>query len=1083
MQFGDKVRELDRIYAALRHDVEALLLTAPSAGGSAIDQLLGTHAAVVTQMEDQVTILGALQSDFRTVQHKVEDWARAVASEAAQAAQAGSPTPGAGQAGAGAQGLHHPLMSGSGVDLEELRGMEEMNRVHRGEMLPRVRAAYAAAEELAQECLRQKNAMTAFVCDQLQRISSQQSKIRDMRNKLAAFSEVATKQADAFTQLGVVSHVPIAYRQCMAECVRRHASLELFKGQAGLLAERMGRMRDKEVARREAFKKRVERVVPAALMAAMGLLAAPPHCEVGVPPADVNLLQVSMDELRRLGATSAEADAVRAGMHLGEASASASVTGSHSATSDGIDLEELLAGEGGREAALKLENARLRAELAHMLAIHGSSTGAAAVASTASVSGAGAAVSGSIPSSPRSALGGASRAPSAAASHLLTLGGSVLAALSQGGAASTAAARHAGEDDGMGSAGRGGGIWQEALAAKDSYIAELQQHLAEARGKATAYGRRVAELEALQAPSAASSEPAGPRRARGHDDDDDDDDGAGSEGRAQSRGGGGSGGKWASSAGANSGGGDAREGRGGGSRNGDGCSSQERKHPSGDGGKSGSSGRGGESSHSPASAGGGGAASGKDCHAGTVGCDADTASSGAAQAGSWGVAVPSAEHAAAGVPSDVPASSRMQPTAQGGSDSTAWPVGLDGRSEAPVPAQGLLAAPSTDPLGASQLLGGTSASQLLTGAGPMPPPPHLPTHVAAAHDAAAPGAGQAADPAMAACSHLPVGALGPAAPVEQAAEVHDQAQSGMPGDAQSGMPAMASQEAQPHGTADTSGPASSGGRGTAQCQGSGAREVHEPLLRDVGEQHSQAGHDMVAASAAAALPAEGGAAAIAAPDGAGRAADATLEAMAPGAIIGAGDDIADAVSHGAIPEASVSGSAAGMGGAVEDAGDDAPVIQHPGPDNTHPAAVDAALPPDAGPQPWSRGTVPTASGLPASLAPATRRQQQQQRQTDPISIPAPTVGASVRAGQATRPGSMGGSYGAAGSAGSATGASMGRGAYSWGSRSPTRPRSSQSAGTPTRASQGRSGSGRARAATNDVSALAAGAFAATKFGW
>lgn len=47
----------------------------------------------------------------------------------------------------------------------------------------------------------------------------------------------------------------------------REAFGELYAGQAGQMAERMGRLRAKEVAKRDAFLKHVERYLPAPLLA------------------------------------------------------------------------------------------------------------------------------------------------------------------------------------------------------------------------------------------------------------------------------------------------------------------------------------------------------------------------------------------------------------------------------------------------------------------------------------------------------------------------------------------------------------------------------------------------------------------------------------------------------------------------------------------------------------------------------------------------------------------------------------------------------------------------------------------------
>ena len=64
----------------------------------------------------------------------------------------------------------------------------------------------------------------------------------------------------------------------------------------------MGRLRVKEAAKRDRFKRAVERYIPAPVLAAMGLLAPPPHCQVTVAPQEAGLLPVTMDDLRRLPA-------------------------------------------------------------------------------------------------------------------------------------------------------------------------------------------------------------------------------------------------------------------------------------------------------------------------------------------------------------------------------------------------------------------------------------------------------------------------------------------------------------------------------------------------------------------------------------------------------------------------------------------------------------------------------------------------------------------------------------------------------------------------------------------------------------
>ena len=82
----------------------------------------------------------------------------------------------------------------------------------------------------------------------------------------------------------VVRRVPAAYKQCLAECVRREAFMEKYAHFAAALAERMGHFREKEVGMRESFRKHVERLIPGQLLESMGLLEQPPHCQVDPRP-------------------------------------------------------------------------------------------------------------------------------------------------------------------------------------------------------------------------------------------------------------------------------------------------------------------------------------------------------------------------------------------------------------------------------------------------------------------------------------------------------------------------------------------------------------------------------------------------------------------------------------------------------------------------------------------------------------------------------------------------------------------------------------------------------------------------------
>ncbi len=129
-QFIDKVRELDRIHTVLCRDVESLLAHPPG-GRPSLEELVTQERHVRGLLDEQTAIVNTLSSDFGSVQAKVEAWARILALSSAASA-------------------------GGGVDMEELRGMEEINCVHLSELLPRVREVAGEADALAHAAVQSK---------------------------------------------------------------------------------------------------------------------------------------------------------------------------------------------------------------------------------------------------------------------------------------------------------------------------------------------------------------------------------------------------------------------------------------------------------------------------------------------------------------------------------------------------------------------------------------------------------------------------------------------------------------------------------------------------------------------------------------------------------------------------------------------------------------------------------------------------------------------------------------------------------------------------------------------------------------
>ncbi|GFH09534.1 ubiquitin-like domain-containing protein, partial [Haematococcus lacustris] len=68
------------------------------------------------------------------------------------------------------------------------------------------------AADLEQQCQAAKQAMTADVVAQLQQISAQQSKIRDLKARLKGYEELLAKQDAALSELRSVVKLPAAYR-------------------------------------------------------------------------------------------------------------------------------------------------------------------------------------------------------------------------------------------------------------------------------------------------------------------------------------------------------------------------------------------------------------------------------------------------------------------------------------------------------------------------------------------------------------------------------------------------------------------------------------------------------------------------------------------------------------------------------------------------------------------------------------------------------------------------------------------------------------------------------------------------------
>ncbi|GMH33246.1 hypothetical protein BSKO_01080 [Bryopsis sp. KO-2023] len=335
--FAEKVADLEGLFSVLKSDVEALFMQAPSVDLDDLGLLLADKEHL---LEEHGSIIQVLSKDLATVRKLVEDTVKLLGSERLS----------------------------SGAVHDACGAMESMDESHTGQFIPRMKECTAMLEEFCSHCLECKNRMTRDVLGQLQLISTQQSKIRDMKNKLAAFKEVAGKQDEAFAELMLVRRIPAAYKAALSECIRRKAWMEMYSGQAVRLAEHMGKVRTREVAKRETIQKEISCFLPTEMYSRMGLMEQPPHCQITVPAGEDKLLPVTIHDVRRITSISGSnlskgkleahgSDASQTGAPPSPSTESSEIEGGpmyHPTNKQGQDLE--------------LENAKLRADLASQIA-------------------------------------------------------------------------------------------------------------------------------------------------------------------------------------------------------------------------------------------------------------------------------------------------------------------------------------------------------------------------------------------------------------------------------------------------------------------------------------------------------------------------------------------------------------------------------------------------------------------------------------------------------------------------------------------------------------------------------------------
>ncbi|KAK1414030.1 hypothetical protein QVD17_29768 [Tagetes erecta] len=332
-QFESKVGDFKQEFGELKRTTEHLFSSKASILSRDLEITVKEHER---HIDEQKSILQALSKDVGLVKKLVDDCLTSQLSNSLRP---------------------HDAVSALGP----------MYEGHDKSYLPKMQACERAISNLLIFCKNKKSEMNTFVHKYMQKIAYIQYTIKDVRYKFSVFTEALKRQNDQFEHLRVVRGIGPAYRACLAEIVRRKASMKLYMGMAGQLAERLATKRESEIRRREDFLKVNSLFIPRDILASMGLYDTPSTCDVNVAPFDTNLLDIDIPDLDRF----APEHLVGLSIKKGSSSMSQDVEeGSESGTegyNDFVEASELV--EIAGTSKLEVENAKLKAELASTIAI------------------------------------------------------------------------------------------------------------------------------------------------------------------------------------------------------------------------------------------------------------------------------------------------------------------------------------------------------------------------------------------------------------------------------------------------------------------------------------------------------------------------------------------------------------------------------------------------------------------------------------------------------------------------------------------------------------------------------------------
>ncbi|KAL2482870.1 Autophagy-related protein 17 [Forsythia ovata] len=347
-QIENKVSEFKEEFGELKLNIELLFSSRASFLINELDIAMKDHRR---HIHEQKSIMLALSKDVDTVKKLTDD---CVTSQ----------------------------LSSSLRPFDAVSALGPMYDDHDKSYLPKMQSCGQAISNLLDFCRDKKNEMNAFVHDYLQRIAYIQYFIKNVHYKFPVFNDALKRQNDQFEHLKVVRGIGPAYRACLAEVVRRKATMKLYVGMAGQLVERLATNREAEVRRCEEFLKVYGRYIPPDILASMGLYSTPNQSNVDITPFDSNLLDIDLSDvdhyapesLLGLSSKSEKHGTLKSSLSISnDGSQPSEVEGSSVKFSEKYDPEKLLQGSELLEIAgtskMEVENVKLKDELASKIAL------------------------------------------------------------------------------------------------------------------------------------------------------------------------------------------------------------------------------------------------------------------------------------------------------------------------------------------------------------------------------------------------------------------------------------------------------------------------------------------------------------------------------------------------------------------------------------------------------------------------------------------------------------------------------------------------------------------------------------------